>query len=636
MLKRFYVGVILGYRLPLILILNACLTLAGYTLAACLRFDFDWSEVVPFLGFPVLFLLLYRASAYTYYELNQGYWRYSSTRDLVGIIKAHVASTTALAATIAILRPAVFPRSILFIEFVLSILLQGGARLLVRLLCERFISGIPRFANRARDVLILGAGDSGHLLVKNILQQRRLSYHPVAVLDDNDNLQGADVFGVRVVGRLADLRRILSSSPTVAAVILAIPSLARTRVSDMEAVCAEIHIPLKRLQSFEDIACVDVFDQKEPISVESILQRENHIEHEEAIRAALQGKRILITGAGGSIGSEIVRQVLHFQPSAVTLVDNSEYNLYRIERELKGHHSSPIRMRASLNSVADEKRMLRLLLDERPEIVFHAAAYKHVPLLEANAYHAFLNNVIGTRNLLKVAAQSGVRHVVMISTDKAVEPESIMGCTKRVAELLVQEYWRGAAREHSDSGFSTSIVRFGNVINSNGSVVPLFREQILSGGPITVTHPDMERYFMSIREAVRLVLMAGTLGQSGEIYLLDMGKPIKIAEVAKKMLALYGRRDIPIVYTGIRPGEKLTEQLSAYGEDKQQTPLRKIYRLKQKSTDCIDVRRWIVEVEERMANLSDEEIAHELRSFITASIASIPLAEPSDSAAARA
>ena len=602
------------YRLGLIVVFNLCLVIAGYVLAAALRFDFDWNEVGPLLGSPLLALILYRTAAYIYWNLNQGYWRYTSTRELLAIIKAHLASSTALAATIAILRPPGFPRSVLFIEFVLSVLLQGGARMLVRMLAERFVNSKRIIPGQVRDVLVLGAGDSGHLLIKNLIQQPRLSYRAIGVLDDSENLQGMAVFGVRVIGKLNELRDVLGRCPSIAAVILAIPSLSPVRADEIEEVCREVNVPLKRLQTFEDIACIDVVDQRDPLSIEAMLQREVSVEHDAEVRRELRGKRVLITGAGGSIGSELVRQVLAFEPSSITLLDNSEYNLYRIERELRAY-PLPVRKRISLTNIVDEVRLLRLLLEERPEVIFHAAAYKHVPLLEDNGYHAFVNNVIGTRNLVKAAIQADVRHLVMISTDKAVEPQSLMGCTKRIAEMLVHEYWESTQADGA-RGFSTSIVRFGNVINSNGSVVPLFREQILSGGPVTVTHPDMERYFMSIREAVRLVLIAGILGEAGEIYILDMGKPIKIVDVAKKMLALYGRRDIPIVFTGVRPGEKLTEELYTLDEQRQGTRFRKINRLTQQHKPEVAARKWVMELEALLATLCDEEIAGRMRAFV--------------------
>jgi FlaA1/EpsC-like NDP-sugar epimerase len=298
------------------------------------------------------------------------------------------------------------------------------------------------------------------------------------------------------------------------------------------------------------------------------------------------------------------------------MFDNGEFNLYKIAREVAlNFRGAPVR--AVLGTIKDQRRLIDVFRDTKPEIVFHAAAFKHVPLLESNCYEAFVNNVVGTRNLLQIAVQSDVERFVMISTDKAVDPSSIMGNSKRLAELAVQSYQKLAdQRGGAHPQFNAAVVRFGNVINSNGSVVPLFREQILSGGPVTVTHPEMERFFMSIREAVRLVLTAGTLGERGEIYILDMGKPIRIVDVARKMLALYGRRDIPIVFTGIRPGEKLTEDLVSDGEMRSPTRFRKVSKVIAERELAGNVRTWITTMESRIERISDAEIGQAMRAMV--------------------
>lgn len=603
-------SVLLRFRLPLIIALHALTTTAGYLLALGLRFDFQWEEVLTPNRFllPALLLLTARHAAYSYFKLYRGYWRYASTQDLIDIIKAHLASSLCFTASVLLLRIDSFPRSVIFIEFAISILLSGGSRLFTRLLCERFVSAEDiESPTDARQIIVIGAGDSGHLLVKNMLGHKRLSYQPVAVLDDSERLQGGSVFGVPVWGSVAMLEECLEEFPHVSAVIVAIPSLSHQRGRQIEAICKNIGVAVKRLQAFEDLACIDASVRQEAITIESVLEKQISVAHEDEIREQLCGKMVLVTGAGGSIGSELVRQILEFAPASLILLDNSEYNLFKLNRELNGSHPE-VRRVAIIGSITDRSRLARIFKQHRPQVVFHAAAYKHVPLMEDNCYEAFQNNIVGTKNLLEVSAQFAVQRFVMISSDKAVAPSSVMGCSKLIAEMLVQHYSMNPPPAQLGHPMSTSVVRFGNVINSTGSVIPVFKEQILSGGPITVTHPDMERYFMSIREAVRLVMTAGTLGEKGEIYILDMGKPIKIVDVAKKMLALYGRRDIEIVYTGVRPGEKLSEELLSSSEYRGPTRFQKVSRVENFVQPRVELLRWVSEVERRLANLTDAEI----------------------------
>jgi FlaA1/EpsC-like NDP-sugar epimerase len=500
---------------------------------------------------------------------------------------------------------------------------------MARLIWEHLSSVRPFNTEPLRDGVVLGAGISGHMIVKMFLSQRRLGYRPVAVLDDSEHLIGSLVHGVKVMGDLSSLRDVLIRNPRISAVVVAIPTLSADRFAMIEEVCLEFEVPLKRIQSFDDIACIDAREQEEGLTPDRLLRKDSIVEHESEIRNALFGKRVLVTGAGGSIGSEIVRQVGAFNPSSIVMVDSGEFNLYTIERDMR-KRCPDIPCTAVLASVVDKGRINRVFQSEKPDFVFHAAAYKHVPLLEINPYEAFVNNVVGTRNVLAAAVAANVSKLVMVSTDKAVDPESIMGCSKRISEFLVQSFDAEAAN------FGAAIVRFGNVINSAGSVIPLFRQQILSGGPVTVTHPDMMRFFMSISEAVRLVLTAGTLGREGEIYILDMGKPIRIVDVARKMLALYGRRDIPIVFTGIRPGEKLFEELTDRGELLLPSQFKKVYRSRHAFPRSIDVGNWVSQMERRIPEMGSDEIAEHMRSFTAKAlltVESVPANPSSDTAA---
>lgn len=616
-------------RLPLVLSTNLGISSLAYFCALYLRFDFQWEEILPDnrLLLPLSLLLLFRHAAYLRWGLNRGLWKYASTRDAIDIVKAHFISSLCFTASVLLLRIPGFPRSVIFIEFALSILFSAGGRLFTRVLCEKLppVEGIGS-QTVTREAVIIGAGDSGHLLVKNMLAHKRLSYLPVAVLDDNERYEGSTVFGVPVYGSISSLSACLSEFPHASAVIVAIPSLSHKRAAQIEAVCRSIGIPLKKLQAFEDLACIDALTKSDGISIESVLEKDLHVEHEDEIREELKGRRVLVTGAGGSIGSELVRQILGFEPEELILLDNSEYNLFKLNRELNGSFPRT-RRQVLVGSITDRTRLLRIFSETKPEFVFHAAAYKHVPLMQDNCYEAFRNNIIGTRNLLDLSVQYGVQRFVMISSDKAVAPSSVMGCSKLIAEMLVQQYSAAAVQQNSHHPMSTSVVRFGNVINSTGSVIPIFKEQILSGGPVTVTHPDMERYFMSIREAVRLVLTAGTLGEKGEIYILDMGQPIKVVDVARKMLALYGRRDIEIVFTGIRPGEKLSEELLNSHELRGPTPFAKVHRVQNFAPPDIEVARWVSEIESKLASLDNNDIRELMFSLVAASELNEPARE---------
>ncbi len=619
-MRSFVEKVIFRLRWPLIVGVNLFVTAAGFYFALGARFDFDYSAALKFNHLSVLGILFaFRALAFSYWGLNQGYWKYASTQDLGNIIKAHIASSGCLAGAIYLFQVGGFPRSVIVIESALSIMFSGGMRLLVRNLCEKLFEEKELRDLASRHVVVLGAGDSGHLLVKMLQAQRRLGYKPVAVLDDSERLKGHQVYGVPVLGGIGRLNELIEGNPQISAVIVAIPSFSEKRFEEIKKTCGAAGVSVKRLQSFEDLACLDANTPKTSNSIEALLDCQVEVEHEEEIREVLCSKVALVTGAGGSIGSELMRQILLFNPAEIVAVDNCEYNLYKIQQELASKFPD-IRKHFVLGSIADSSRLSKVFEKYRPEFVFHAAAYKHVPLLENNCYEAFRNNIIGTRNLLQCSVRFGVRKFVLISTDKAVAPSSVMGATKRICELLTKQSLTGAAREKFSSGeergFSVAIVRFGNVINSTGSVIPLFKEQIISGGPVTVTHPDMERFFMSIREAVRLVLMAGTLGTRGEIYVLDMGKPIKIVDVAKKMLSLYGRRDIPIVFTGTRPGEKLTETLNDEHEEVAPTRFRKVNRSLSSAALAVNAFEWVAEHEDRIQAMTNTEVGELIKGFV--------------------
>jgi FlaA1/EpsC-like NDP-sugar epimerase len=604
-------------RCSLLVLAHLTIWSLALALAYGFRFDFDPAQVVAnWRGWTVFSISLTgRLAALFYFKLHEISWRHISTKDITKIIKAHLAAAIVTAAFLAMIGLPHFPRSVIILYLIFSIIGCAGLPLSVRMLFES-LEAKSAAANRgqARETIVLGAGESGHLLVKTLQARRQLPYVPIGILDDSPAMRGRSVYGVEVFGRLNDLQELLEANPKVGAVLLAIPSLSKQRVAEIEKVCKELGVAFKKIQSFEDIALTDIaLDGGSTASIESVLERDVSVSHDKEIREFIAGKDVAVTGAGGSIGSELVRQLVNFGPKSVTLIDSNEFHMFKIQRELNGGRPEIVK-RYCVASIVDEGRMLSVFGELKPQVVFHAAAYKHVPLMEENPYEAFQNNVVGTRNLLRACAISGIEQFIMISTDKAVNSCSVMGHSKRIGELLVQDYVAEATRKGRT--FRAAVVRFGNVINSNGSVVPLFKEQILSGGPVTVTHPEMRRFFMSIREAVRLVLAAGSIGSDGEVFLLDMGSPVKIVDVAKKMLALYGRRDIEIVFSGIRPGERLYEELTGPGEETFPTPLAKVQRVIMPSVERGSAVAWVAQVEQRLMGLSGDEIRGVMADFV--------------------
>lgn len=618
MLKTAVQKIILILREPLKLSFTLLLTSVSYCLAIGLRFDFSSQEIGNFerLELPLALLLFFRLFTYSYWNLHQGYWRHVSTKELKDILWAHSFSTLAFMASLHLFSVQGFPRSVVLMEYFISILFAGGSRFLTRIFCEEFLSDAPKeLLSDNKQIVILGGGNSGHLLIKTLNTQKKLGLKPLCVLDDDERLQGFSIHGVPVTGRLSMLAQILASNPSVQTVVVAIPTISKVKLSELETICNSFKVSLKKLQSFEDIAFRDV-GMGGDFSIEALIDRPIMISHEENVRKQLHGKSVLVTGAGGSIGSELVRQILPYGPSKVTLLDASEYNLYRIELEL-GKLFPEVSKRFVIANVCDVQRLSKIFSEEKPQYVFHAAAYKHVPIMESNCSQAFATNIIGTWNVLEASCKGNAERFVLISTDKAIEPSSVMGCSKRIAEWLTNQFSNGLGSRLNPEGKSltTAVVRFGNVINSTGSVVPLFREQILSGGPITVTHPDIERYFMAIQEAVRLVLTAGTLGEKGEVFVLDMGQKIKIVDIAKKMLSLYGRTDIPIVFTGLRPGEKITEELLSKLETTSPTSFEKVSKVISPALPY-DIARAIKEIEALIPQLNDLEVGQLMHKFV--------------------
>jgi FlaA1/EpsC-like NDP-sugar epimerase len=470
------------------------------------------------------------------------------------------------------------PRSVPLIDGGLSLLALGGVRLAFRLLHEQELSG--RSGKLSKRVLVVGAGESGTMIVREMLRRPDAGLKPIGYLDDEPSKQRSRILGIPVLGTIDDLP-VICRRMAVDEVLIAMPSASGETVRRVVELSQQAGVKHRIIPGVFDILVGKLsIAQIREVDVEDLLRRDPVTINMDDIAAYLQDRSVLVTGAGGSIGSEIARQVTHFQPRQLLLVERDETAVYLFERELRENHPG-LDLITVVADIQRKEKMAQLFEQYRPQVIFHAAALKHVPVMEHNPDQAVLNNVLGTKNLLDLALQFGVERFVNISTDKAIHPTSVMGASKRVAELLVT-----LASEQVESHQAYVSVRFGNVLGSRGSVVPIFREQIRRGGPVTVTHPDMTRYFMSIPEASQLVLEAAALGENGVVYLLDMGEPVKIVELAHDLIrlsALQPETDISIEYVGQRPGEKLTEELLTAEEGAEPTRHEKILVVRKNS-----------------------------------------------------
>jgi FlaA1/EpsC-like NDP-sugar epimerase len=498
-------------------------------------------------------LFMVQTSCYYYFGIYRGLWRYASLNDVTKILKASVSATTfAIPAFYLSSILQHMPRSVFPLYCIILIALLCGGRLLVRLYWDKkSISTQDAMMNR---VLIIGAGRAGEGLVRDL--KRDKNYYPVAFVDDSLGKQKLEVHGVRVLGTIQDIVAIVKRYD-INLIFIAIPTASSADMRRIVSYCEQSKITFRTLPSLPALVAGRVeVNALRPVHIDDLLGRDQVCLEWDKIAASLLGKRVLVTGGGGSIGAELCRQIMTLNPACLVIVDNSEFNLYQIEQELVAQ-GSKINLELILASVTDSVAIEQLFSCFKPDIVFHAAAYKHVPLLQHQIRAAVTNNVLGTQIVAKASVAANVSKFILISTDKAVNPTNIMGTTKRVAEIYCQNLNMRVSTQ-----FIT--VRFGNVLGSAGSVVPLFQKQLLTGGPITVTHPEMERYFMTIPEACGLILQAMICGEGGEIFVLDMGEPIKITYLAEQMIRLAGKipgKDIKITYTGLRPGEKLFEEL---------------------------------------------------------------------------
>ena len=554
---------------------------------------FAWvaAYIIRFEGIPpesystqMLILALFTAAArLLLFRVTSVYtivWRYISIRDALVILKAILPFTMVLLGLrylspdrLGFLR---VPLSIIVIEFLLALLGTTGVRIVRRLMAEDRERTDLKGKNGARrkNVLLIGAGDAGNLVVKELQRRTDLGLNVVGFADDDPAKVGKSIQGVTVLGATADIPGIVADHPVDEAVIT-IANASSRDIRRIVETCQAAGLKAKIVPGL-----FEMFDEKVTITRvrevniddllgRSIFQLEKHLPE---VSAAYRGKRILVTGAGGSIGSELCRQLAAIEPAEIVLYDKDENSIFEIDNDLKAAWGGRAKIHPVVANIKNLERLRLLFAKYRPDVVFHAAAHKHVPLMELNVPEAILNNVLGTRHVVDTAVDSGVQRLVFISTDKAVNPMSVMGATKKLGEVIVQ----GAART---SGVKFSCVRFGNVLGSRGSVVPLFQKQIARGGPVTVTHPEMRRYFMSIAEAVHLIIQSGTLGERGEIFVLDMGQAIRIVDMVKALINLSGHKDdeIEIKFIGTRPGEKLYEEILIDEERTRATKFEKIF-----------------------------------------------------------
>ncbi len=507
----------------------------------------------------ILSLVAYYVFSY-FFNLYWRDWEYASVYEVITVVKC--VSATVIVSTISGI--AFFDTKVtwqfLIVCWLLLVISIGGVRLSMRVFREFFADS--SVMENAKPTLIVGAGAAGTLLVRQMLMHPAMRMDPIAFVDDDPEKLRKDIYGVRILGAIKDIERIVDTMG-ITKVVIAMPSLPIKKLNEVYDVARKTGAECVILPNIDDVMSGNLHVQQlRNVEIEDLLGRDPVQLDQTMIEKQLRGKKILVTGAGGSIGSEICRQVAKFKPKEIVILGHGENSIYQLNMELVGKYSQHFTITPVIADVQDRKRIFEVMDKYKPDVVYHAAAHKHVPLMELNPREAVKNNILGTRNVAEAASHARVKAFVMVSTDKAVNPPNIMGATKRLCEMIVQDM---ATRSEYTKFVA---VRFGNVLGSRGSVIPLFKKQIAEGGPITVTHPDIVRYFMTIPEAAQLVIQAGALARGGEIFVLDMGQPVKIVDLAKNLIRLsgYDEGDIEIKFTGLRPGEKMYEELLNEGE----------------------------------------------------------------------
>lgn len=514
-------------------------------------------------------MLAIKLCCFFVFDLYRGMWRYTGIRDLINVMKGSLSGTLLFIMYLAMFQHFQgISRSVLVIDLLLTIMFIGGLRLMIRLYYQRdsaFVDDLMfwrKSLKHRRNILIVGTGPRAEKLMREIQENSRISYQVIGFVDVGAAHKGMKIHGIPILGTTKDLPQLVPFYG-IEDILIADSDLQARDIGSIVEMCGDCGVRFKVIPSLSERMSQGETGSLRDIKLEDLMEREPVKLDMELVRSEIEGQTVFVTGAGGSIGSELSRQILGYNPARLVLIDNAETPLYQIDLELKGLKGADSRTEIvpCIGDVRSRKSLERIFRRFHPQYVYHAAAYKHVPMMEHSPLDAINNNIIGTFKLATLSCRYHARKFVLISTDKAVRPTSVMGATKRIAELVVQAI--------SGNGTRFVVVRFGNVLGSNGSVVPLFQQQIASGGPVTVTHPEVTRYFMTIPEAVMLVLQAGSIGKGGELFLLDMGRQVKIDDLARNMIRLSGlvpERDIKIEYIGLRPGEKLYEELLIDGE----------------------------------------------------------------------
>lgn len=564
------------YRLFFISAFFLSIISLSYYLSFALRYEFRIpdDQWLVFL-YTIPFLIVIRLSFAHYFGLFRGWLGYAEISDLLDILKYDTLSSLAFTLFLVLFQKITgFSRSILLLDWTVNLLCVGGARFIRRFIKETIIHlRGKKNTDDKKHVLIVGAGDAGIMILREIKNNPRLNYHAIGFIDDNERKKGKRINGIPVLGNQQDIPEIAAQNK-IDEIIIAIPSATSSQLNKIVNICKKSGVKVKTTPSLSNLidGTVHLYQVRD-VAIEDLLGRKPVFLDHSGIQNEMKSKKILITGAGGSIGSELAWQVAQFDFQQLILFERGESDLYQIEMKLKKfkHNGSIIPV---IGDVLDNHRLREIMEKYRPDVVYHAAAYKHVPMMELNSLEALRNNLLGTLNMAKMSIEYGVKKFIFVSTDKAVRPTSIMGATKRASELALK------AMSNSHTRFIA--VRFGNVLDSRGSVVPVFRKQISEGGPVTVTHPFIIRYFMSIPEACQLILQAAAIGEGGELFLLDMGEPVKIVDLAENLIRLGGLepyKDIDIKFTGLRPGEKLYEELFNHWEELLPTSHKKIMRV---------------------------------------------------------
>jgi len=594
---------------------DTIIIISALYLSILIRFDFnipiDLKKLITYQNLCSIIVL--KIFSFRLFALYRGMWRYTSVWDMFNIIKANIVATICL---ILLVNYFVGFENISRSLFLIDLILATGLICISRLGIRMFFSHIVSFlisknsGKIKKKILLIGAGDTGQTILRQTLQKATGPIEVVGFLDDSPKKIGRELHGIPIIG---SVNKILNISILYDEIYICVPSASRDEMRIIVEECKKTNKPFKTLPSISELIEGKVsLSQFREVSLVDLLGRKEITLDKSSINKFIKGKRVLVTGAGGSIGSELVRQCIKFEPSVLIMMDISELNLFEIDREIMSDDST-ILFKPVLSDIRDYSVVDQVFNEFKPQVVFHAAAYKHVPMQEYFPWEAVKTNVYGTSNVSDISIKYDVDKFVLVSTDKAVKPVNVMGATKRLAEIITQNY----NRLNNNTEFMA--VRFGNVLGSSGSVIPIFQEQIKKGGPVTITDPDMERYFMSIPEASQLILQAGSLGAGGEVFILDMGEPIKIIDIANDLIRLSGYEpglDIPIQFTGTRPGEKKIEELSLPTEELDKTKHDKIFVLNNLDTNEEEISDVILGIEKLKSGLSGKT-ANQVRSILS-------------------